>query len=114
VALRSIRRHVAELEQAHLITRQARIGRPSALVIEDPSAEETHRYLRNFAGPGEDKIVRPYKKEEREEKQNFVNEEQALSEVGEKTRKSPWQSMERGLDGVPRAKREYLAGEMQS
>jgi len=47
------------------------------LIIEDPSTEETDLYLRTFAGSGEDKIVlptpdkivRPYKKEEREERQ---------------------------------------------
>jgi hypothetical protein len=89
---RSVRRHLAELEQVHLITRQARSGKPNILVIEDPSVKETDLYLRTFDGSGEDrvvrptpdKIVRPYKKEEEpEERQNLVNEEQALSEVGE-------------------------------
>jgi len=89
---RSIRRHLAELERARLITRQERKGRPNILVIEDPSTEETDLYLRTFAGSGEDrivlptpdKIVRPYKKdEEPEERQNLVNEDQSLSEVGE-------------------------------
>jgi hypothetical protein len=94
-----------------MITRQGRPGKPSLLIIEDPSEKETEGYLRSFAGPGEDKIVRPYKKEEREEKQNLVNEEQALSGVGESGREIT------GLPGeasimVPKAKREYLAKEV--
>jgi DNA-binding MarR family transcriptional regulator len=125
VEKRSIRRHLAELERARLITRQERTGRPSILVIEDSSTEETDLYLRTFAGSGEDrivlptpdKIVRPYKKdEEPEERQNLVNEEQALSEVGESGDQSHGapQSLENRMPRrvVPRAKREYLAGEM--
>ena len=113
VKKRSIRRHIADLERAHLITRQERIAQPSVLVIEDPSAEETDRYLDMVARSGEDKIVRPspdkivrpYKKDkEPEERQNLVNEEQALSEPGEGPTRTPV--------AVPKAKREYLAHEM--
>jgi hypothetical protein len=103
-----------------LITRQERPGKPSVLIIEDPSEKETESHLRNFAGPGEDrivrptpdKIVRPYKKEEREERQNLVNEEQALPEVGESGQDR--RSLPRGRQPilVPKAKREYLAQEM--
>jgi hypothetical protein len=118
VEKRSIRRHLAELEGVSLITRQERPGKPSLLIIEDPSERETESYLRNFAGPGEDKIVlptpdkivRPHKKEEGEERQNLVNEERALSGVGEKgTSRSP---RTRPAEPMPRAKREYLANEM--
>jgi len=56
---RSIRRHLAQLEDAGLITRQERPGRPSLLVIEDPSAEETKCYLAAFGGGGGDSDVRP-------------------------------------------------------
>jgi DNA-binding transcriptional ArsR family regulator len=120
VEKRTIRRHLAELEGVGLITREERPGRPSLLIIEDPSEKETENYLRSFAGPGEDKIVlptpdkivRPYKKEEREEKQNLVNEEQALSEVGESGQRPTRLTGSRDPSSIPKAKREYLAGEM--
>jgi hypothetical protein len=84
-------------------------------MIEDQSEKETESYLRNLAGPGEDKSVRPYKKEEGEERQNLVNEEQALSEVGERSRMSHRRSENVSRPGrVPKAKREYLASEMLS
>jgi hypothetical protein len=112
---------LAELERARLITRQERRGRPSILVIEDPSAEETDQYLRTLDGSGEDgivrptpdKIVRPYKKdEEPEQRQNLVNEEQALSGIGELGQHR--RSLPRGRQPslIPRAKREYLAQQM--
>ena len=119
VEKRSVRRHLAELEGVSLVTRQERPGKPSLLIIEDPSEKETESYLRNFAGPGEDKIVlptpdkivRPYKKEEREEKQNLVNEEQALTGVEARAVSRPGRATPKA---VPRAKREYLAQEMLS
>jgi hypothetical protein len=122
VEKRSIRRHLVELEGVRLITRQERPGKPSLLIIEDPSEKETESYLRSFAGPGEDKIVlptpdkivRPYKKDEREERQNLVNEEQALSGVGEPGEKPKRLLGSRSPKPIPKAKREYLAGEMLS
>ena len=113
VAKRSVRRHIAELERVQLITRQERIAQPSVLVIEDPSVEETDRYLEMVARSGEDRIVRPspdkivrrYKKdEESQERQNLVNGEQTLS----KTSRGPNQHR----TAIPRQKREYLASEM--
>lgn len=56
---RTIRRHLVQLEQASLISRKERPGRPSLLVIEDPSAVETQRYMQTFGGVGEDRSVRP-------------------------------------------------------
>jgi hypothetical protein len=120
VEKRSVRRHLAELEGVGLITRQERPGKPSLLIIEDPSEKETESYLRNFAGPGEDKIVlptpdkivRPYKKEEREERQNLVNEEQALSEAGESGQDRRSLPSARQPTQIPKAKRDYLAQEM--
>jgi hypothetical protein len=101
-------------------------------MIEDPSTEETDLYLGTFAGSGEDrivlptpdKIVRPYKKDEvGEEKQNLVNEEQALSDGDTGGEKPPEhisqtiQAIRSATEGARRtpldkAKREYLAGEM--
>ena len=123
VEKRSVRRHLAELEGVGLITRKERPGKPSLLIIEDPSEKETESYVRNFAGPGEDAIVlptpdksvRPYKKEEREERQNLVNGEQALSGVGEiGSSRGATAGLVRTEPSklVPRAKREYLASEM--
>lgn len=112
---RSVRRHLAELEMAKLITRVEQTGQPSLLIIEDPSTKETETYLQSFARVGEDNIVlptpdknvRPYKKDEKEEKQNLVNEEQALSRTGLRVERS--QKMQ-----IPKAKREYLAQEILS
>ena len=42
---RTIRRHLAELEASGLLTRRARPGYSSLLVIEDPSADRPERYL---------------------------------------------------------------------
>lgn len=132
VEKRSIRRHLAELEGARLLTRQERRGRPSILMIEDPSAGETDLYLRTLDRSGEDriaprtpdKIIRPYKKEEREERQNLVNGEQALSQgdrgggrppehVGESIRAMRLVATGGRRAAPPdKAKREYLASEM--
>jgi len=54
---RTIRRHLAELIGALLITRELRPGKPSVLYIEEPAGEEVEQYLRS-RGRGEDKIVR--------------------------------------------------------
>ena len=60
VEKRSLRRHLAQLEQAGLISRKERPGKPNLLIIEDPSVVETQRYLEAFGGKvGEDKSVRP-------------------------------------------------------
>jgi hypothetical protein len=129
---RSIRRHLAELEQARLISRHERPGKPSLLIIEDPSTEETDRYLQTFGGVGEDKNVRPtpdknvrpYKKEEGEERQNIVNVEKSLSEqeggkgrpyehIGHTIRELASSLRARNHGGPPqKAKREHLAQEM--
>lgn len=103
---RTIRRHIARLEQAGLMTRELRAGRPSLIWIEEPSAEESQRYLSEVAiGPDtgvrgrEDTDVRPYKKEEREEHKT-VNAEQSSSK-GKKR-----------LSADALAKREWLAREI--
>jgi DNA-binding MarR family transcriptional regulator len=86
---RSIRRHLAELEKIGLITRRERPGRPSLLVIEDPSAEETKRYLAGFGGKGEDTDVRPPRTEmsapvkENKEEERATNVNEIKSNRGE-------------------------------
>jgi hypothetical protein len=130
VEKRSVRRHLAELERARLITRQERRGKQSLLVIEDPSAEETDLYLRALDGSGEDrivlptqdKIVRPYKKEEElEERQNLVNAEDSRSGAQEGEVEvldhisrtiSRIQPNIHGSRSPRNAKHEYLAQEM--
>jgi len=117
---RTIRRHLAELEDAKLVTREERPGKPSLLIIEDPSAQETEKYLRIFGDQGEDKnvlptpdrIVRPYKEDKEQEGQNLVNGEQALSEAGESGQRPTGQTGSRAPTPIPKAKREYLASEM--
>jgi hypothetical protein len=127
---RSIRRHLAKLEQVSLITRQERPGKPSLLMIEDPSAGETQRYLETFGRQGADRIVRPtpdrivrpYKKDEEEERQNIVNEGESTGN-GEEGR--PYEHIShtigelavslrsrRSRASPDKAKREYLAQEM--
>lgn len=116
VERRSIRRHLAELEIASLITRREQVGedrqqQPSLLIIEDPSAEEAEKYLQSITRVGEDKNVlppsdknvRPLKKEKKEEDKP-VNEEQALKEqTGARTAR---------LSTEAKAKRDWLAQEM--
>ena len=125
---RSIRRHLAQLDRAGLVTRQERPGRPSMLVIEDPSIGETQAYLRTYAGedkivlPTPDKNVRPYKKEEKKERQNNVNAFQLIEEgeegrawkpIGETVRELANRFKgERGTNSIDKAKREHLAQEM--
>jgi len=127
---RSIRRHLAQLEQAGLITRHERPGKPSLLVIEDPSAGETQRYLETFVERGADKNVpptpdkniRPYKEEEKEERQNIVNEiepnrngeeERPYEHIGHTVRETAAFLKTKVKPTSPeKAKREYLAQEM--
>lgn len=104
---RTIRRHLAALESVGLLTRQQRAGRPSLIWIEEPSEEESGKYLSTIAiGPdtdvrgGEDTDVRPYKKKEEREENKTVNEEQ--SSLKRKAR----------LSAEQLAKREWLAGEI--
>ena len=131
VEKRSLRRHLAELEQAGLITRKERAGKPNLLIIEDPSVDEEKRYIEAFAREGEDRTVRPtpdrivrpiMKKEEGEERQ-IVNEDDSLS-GGDRGREKPPEHIgqtikvmrpgfARGRRTPPHhARREYLTGEM--
>lgn len=77
---RTIRRHLAALERAGLVTRELRPSRTSVLWIEEPSEEEAKSYLSLFASDPDtdDRVnpdidVRPLKKDEEEERQNRVN-----------------------------------------
>ena len=90
---RTIRRHLGQLEQTGLISRKERPGRPSLLVIEDPSAVETQRYLETFGGgeradksvrPTPDKSVRPLLEEDKEKEiQDSLTTVKKPSGVGE-------------------------------
>jgi len=101
IAERTIRRHLAALERAGLLTRELRPSRTSVLWIEEPSEDETRAYLRHFAPDPDtdvridpDTDVRPLKKDETEERQNHVN------------------AARQELDADARARRDWLAREM--
>lgn len=103
---RTLRRHLAALESVGLLRREQRPGQPNLLWIEEPSKEESERYLSTMTiGPDTDvrgrgdTDVRPYKKEE-SETDKTVNAEQ-----------SSWKGRI-GLSAEQRAKREWLATEM--
>jgi DNA-binding MarR family transcriptional regulator len=103
---RTIFRHLSSLEKVGLLRREARLGRPTLLWIEEPSAEESEQYLSTVAigrdtavaGRG-DTDVTPYKKEEREEDKTVNAEQSSLMR-------------RQRLSADQLAKREWLAGEM--
>lgn len=104
---RTLRRHLAALEEAGLLRREQRVGQPSLLWIEEPSEPESEAYLSTIAiGPDtdvrgtSDTDVRPNKKEE-SEKDKTVNAEQ-----------SSWKGRGQRLSAEERAKRDYIAGEI--
>lgn len=106
---RSIFRHINSLEQAGLLKRETRAGRPTLLWIEEPSAEESDRYLSTISigrdtdvTGRDDTDVTPYKKEEGEEDKTVNDEQSSLAERKRRQR----------LTGEQLAKREWLAGEM--
>lgn len=49
VDCRTVRRHLAELERAGLLTRRDRPGKPSLLIIEEASKQESQAYLGRFS-----------------------------------------------------------------
>ncbi len=128
---RTIRRHLVQLEQARLISRQERPGKPSLLIIEDPSPVETQRYFETFGGgerednsvrPTPDGNVRPLLQEDKEqESRNSLTRFENHSGVGEHGRapisdavRERVASLGRGrrTASPDRAKREHLAQEM--
>jgi DNA-binding transcriptional ArsR family regulator len=108
---RTMRRHIAELEEAGLLRREQRPGQPSLLWIEEPSKEESERYLSTITtGPDTDvrgtpdKNVRPLDEESEEsETDKTVNGANAFK--GKRGGK-------RLLSAQERAKREWLADEI--
>ncbi len=80
IAERTIRRHLASLEGVGLLTRELRPGRTSILWIEEPSKDESERYLALLHPDPDtddrgtpDTDVRPDKKDEERNRQNPVN-----------------------------------------
>lgn len=103
---RTIFRHFNGLENAGLLKREARAGRPTLLWIEEPSEGESEKYLSTIAigrdtdvTGRDDTDVTPYKKEEREEDKTVNGEQSSLTR---RTR----------LSAEAFAKREWLAGEI--
>lgn len=107
---RTLRRHLAALESAGLLRRELRAGQPSLLWIEEPSAEESQRYLSTMTTgpdisvrPTPDKNVRPIL--ESEEKKQTKPLTGAKAFKGNRGGK-------RFLSAEERAKRDYIAGEI--
>jgi hypothetical protein len=85
---RTIRRHLAELIGAALITRELRPGKPSVLYIEEPTGPEAENYLA-LRHQREDKNVRPPRtkmsapyKNDKDKQEKLVNgiEKQVMEE----------------------------------
>ena len=129
VGEKTIQRHFAELEHVGLLTREARAGRPSLLIIEDPSEDEEEKYLARFGRGGvdknvqgrEDKNVHPNNKHSKPKTNKLVNEEKPLRNergVPESLKEilsRHASDIRRGkpmLGNEQRARREYLASEM--
>lgn len=108
---RTLRRHLAALEEAGLLRREHRAGEPSLLWIEEPSKEETERYLSTMTmspdknvRPTPDRNVRPLEEESEEsEKDKTVNGAKAFE--GRRGGK-------RFQSAQERAKRDYIANEI--
>jgi hypothetical protein len=107
---RTLRRHLAGLEGAGLLRREERAGKPSLLWIEEPSVEESERYLSTIAigpdrvvRPTPDKNVRPFP--ESEEKKQTKPLTAAKAFEGRRGGK-------RFLSAEERAKRDYIANEI--
>ncbi|MEX2158152.1 MAG: helix-turn-helix domain-containing protein [Dehalococcoidia bacterium] len=103
---RTVFRHMSSLESVGLLKREVRPGRPNLLWIEEPSEEESEKYLSTVSmgrdtdvTGGGDTDVTPYKKEEGEKNKTVNGEHSSL-----RRRKR--------LSAEQLAKREWLAGEM--
>lgn len=114
--VRTIRRHIANLQLAGLITRQERPGKPCILWIEEPSRSECERYLSTIGAtpdvhgrgtPVTD--VRPYKKTKSEEDKD-VNEQRVLE--GRNARGLTSNRSHPQLNEEQRSKRDYYASEI--
>lgn len=118
VDVRTIRRHIAALEAAGLMTRQPRRGQPSLLWIEDPSERELERYLSLLpdtpdtgARPTPDTNVRPAKEEDKSETDKSVNAG-LVSRTPRRIERPIRNHASHQARGEALAKREYYAGEM--
>jgi len=107
---RTLRRHLAALENTGLLRRELRAGQPSLLWIEEPSEQESERYLSTMTTgpdisvrPTPDKIVRPHL--ESEEKKQTKPLTLANAFKGRRGGK-------RFLSAEQRAKRDWLASEI--
>ncbi len=106
---RTLRRHVAALEEAGLLRRELRSGQPSLLWIEEPSEQESETYLSTMAMSPDtdvrgtpDTDVRPNESEEEKKTKPLT-----LAKAFEGRRGG-----KRFLSAEERAKSEWLANEM--
>lgn len=108
---RTIFRHFDALERVGLLKREQRSGRPTLLWIEEPSAEESQRYLSTIA-LGRDTDVTPT----RDTDVTALNEESEESEEDKTVNGAKASKGRRGekrfLSAEERAKRDWLVGEI--
>jgi hypothetical protein len=109
---RTIFRHFAALQQAGLLTREVRPGRPTLLWIEEPSEKESKRYLSTMATgrdtdvtPTRDKNVTPQEESEESSQKQTKPLTAAKAFKGRRGGK-------RFLSAEESAKREWIASEI--
>lgn len=126
VSDRTIQRHVGELVQAGLLTREERPGQTNVLYIEDVSTWETRRYAQGLEGGDKDVTPPPTvsspKEERREERRTSLTREKPSDGIEESSSyehiahaiKEKLSSMKaaRGADPPGKARRDHLAQEM--
>ncbi len=108
---RTLRRHLVSLEEVGLLRREARVGQPSLLWIEEPSEHESEAYLSTIAigpdtnvrGTPDTDVRPPYMKKDESEKDKTVNGAKAFK--GKRGGKL-------FLSAEEKAKREWLANHM--
>jgi len=127
VSDRTIQRHVSELIQAGLLTREERPGQTNVLYIEDVSEWEASRYAQEVAR-GDISVAPPTTKSSpkegrREGRQTSLTRENASDGGGERDyqhishairEKLSFMRMARGAGPPEKARRDYLAQEMVS
>ena len=105
VADRTIQRHIEELIDAGLLTKEERAGQTNVLYIEDVSEEEAKRYQEDFTR-GDNNVTPPVT----EMSPKVIRREEILNDVNEG--KETFLSKARGVPSE--TEREYLVHEMLS
>ena len=101
VADRTIQRHIEELIEVRLLTKEERSGHTNILYIEDISEEEKHRYEQRFIG-GDNNVTPPVT----EMSPEVIQREERLNDVANGT------SSGKTWDAPSEAEQQYLVHEM--